>query len=128
MYEEVFKALGEPTRLKIIRLLAEKELCVCDLEEIMDISQPRVSQHLKILKQAGLVKERKEGKKRICSFNREFFDWFMEEFSFFMHRPLHEVEEFAEEVKRMQNLDYDTCAIRRKSLSKKSRINGQEEK
>lgn len=124
MYEEVFKALGEPTRLRIIRLLAEKELCVCDLEEIMDISQPRVSQHLKILKQAGLVKERKEGQKRICSFNREFFDNFMQGFSSFMNRPLNEVEEFAEEVKRMQNLDYDTCAIRRKRPDKtKKQIN-----
>lgn len=114
MYEQVFKALGEPTRLRIVRLLAEKELCVCDLEEIMDISQPRVSQHLKILKQAGLVRERKEGQKRICSFNQEFFEKFMQEFSLFMSRPLKEVEGFEEEVRRMEGLNYDTCAIRRK--------------
>lgn len=114
MYEQVFKALGEPTRLKIIRLLAEKELCVCDLEEIMQISQPRVSQHLKILKQAGLVLERKEGQKRMCSFNRDFFDKFMQDFSFFINRPLDEIEDFAEEISKMRNLNYDTCAIKRK--------------
>lgn len=118
MYEEVFKALGEPTRLRIVRLLAEKELCVCDLEEIMDISQPRISQHLKVLKQAGLVNERREGPKRICSFNREFFDRFMQEFSLFMNRPLQEIEGFEKEVKRMEGLDYDTCAIRRKNTAK----------
>lgn len=114
MYEQVFKALGEPTRLKIMRLLAEKELCVCDLEEILKISQPRVSQHLKVLKQAGLVKERREGQKRICAFDREFFDRFMQEFSAFMNRPLEEVEGFEEEVRRMKEINYDTCAIRRK--------------
>ena len=67
MFETIFKALGEPTRLKIIKLLADKELCVCDLEEVMQISQPRISQHLKVLKHAGLVNERKEGQRSICS-------------------------------------------------------------
>jgi len=60
MFETVFKALGEPTRLKIIKLLAVRDLCVCDLEEVMQISQPRISQHLKVLKYAGLVNERKK--------------------------------------------------------------------
>ena len=41
---------GEPTRLVILRLLAEQELCVCELEEVMDISQPRISHHLKVLR------------------------------------------------------------------------------
>ena len=61
MFETMFKALGEPTRLKILKLLAVKDLCVCDLEEIMQASQPRISQHLKVLKQARLVNERREG-------------------------------------------------------------------
>ncbi|NLJ71649.1 MAG: winged helix-turn-helix transcriptional regulator, partial [Syntrophomonadaceae bacterium] len=47
MFENFFKAIGEPTRLKILRLLVEQELCVCDIEEVLQISQPRVSQHLK---------------------------------------------------------------------------------
>jgi ArsR family transcriptional regulator len=66
MFEQYFKALGEPTRLRIIKLLSEKELCVCELEHIMRISQPRISQHLKVLKQTGLVCERREGQRRVC--------------------------------------------------------------
>jgi len=56
---KVLKALGEPTRLKIIRLLAERELCICELVAVLDMSQPRISQHVKVLKKAGLVNERK---------------------------------------------------------------------
>ncbi|MFZ5899221.1 MAG: ArsR/SmtB family transcription factor, partial [Bacillota bacterium] len=56
---ERIKALGEPTRLKILRLLHERELCVCEIAEVLQMSQPRISQHLKVLRQAGLVSERK---------------------------------------------------------------------
>lgn len=52
-----FKALGEPTRLKIVKLLSVQELCVCELEAVLNISQPRVSQHLKVLRVAGIVRE-----------------------------------------------------------------------
>ncbi len=56
----LFKAMGEPTRLKILKLLSIQEMCVCELVEVLDISQPRVSQHLKVLKNAGVFKERKD--------------------------------------------------------------------
>jgi ArsR family transcriptional regulator len=59
---DFFKVLGDPTRIKIINLLFKNELCVCDLVEIMEMQQPAISQQLKILKQANLVKYRKEGK------------------------------------------------------------------
>ncbi|MCY0881773.1 MAG: metalloregulator ArsR/SmtB family transcription factor, partial [Firmicutes bacterium] len=57
----LFKALGEPTRLRIVALLAEKEWCVCELVPLLGISQPAVSTHMSRLKAAGLVKERREG-------------------------------------------------------------------
>lgn len=58
----VFKALSEETRLRIIKLLEGGELCVCDLVAALDMSQPKVSFHLNVLKEAGLVKDRKQGK------------------------------------------------------------------
>lgn len=58
---KVFKALGEPTRFKIIKILSLQSMCVCELREVLDMLQPRISQHLKILKDAGLVEERREG-------------------------------------------------------------------
>ncbi|MBZ4647669.1 MAG: transcriptional regulator, ArsR family [Clostridia bacterium] len=58
---EVFKALSDPLRIKLLKLLSankqakKKELCVCELAEALGVSQPNVSHHLKILKQAELV-------------------------------------------------------------------------
>lgn len=109
MFETAFKALGEPTRLKILRMLAEQDLCVCDLEEVLQISQPRVSQHLKVLKQAGLVQERREAQKRICSFDKQAFTRLIEEFNAFMERPLEQLEDFEEIRTRLLNLDENTC-------------------
>ncbi len=61
-YEEmsaVFRMLGDRTRLLILSLLRERELCVCEIVAIMQMSQPRISQHLRKLKDAGLVNESK---------------------------------------------------------------------
>lgn len=109
MLEIVFKALGEPTRLKILRLLFEQDLCVCDLEEVLQMNQPRISQHLKILKQAGLVQERREAQKRICSFNKQNFTALIEDFNAFMETPLDQLEGFEEVNERLLSLDENTC-------------------
>ena len=53
--ETLFKAFADPTRLRILSLLAAGELCVCDIVEILDIPQPTVSRHLAALRTAGLV-------------------------------------------------------------------------
>jgi ArsR family transcriptional regulator len=58
----VFKALSDETRLRIIKLLEEGELCVCDITAALDMVQPKVSFHLSALKEAGLIKDRKQGK------------------------------------------------------------------
>jgi len=64
---DFFKVLGEPTRIKIIQILFQREMCVCDLASAMNTNQPAISQHLKTLKLANLVKYRKEGKNVIYS-------------------------------------------------------------
>jgi len=58
----VFKALSEEIRLRIIKLLEGGELCVCDLVAALDMSQPKVSFHLNVLKEARLIRDRKQGK------------------------------------------------------------------
>ena len=69
---EIFYALSDEIRLKIVRLLiAHKELCVCQLQEVFGISQPNISFHLRILKNAKLVKSRREGKWSYYSLNEE---------------------------------------------------------
>ncbi|HBA53332.1 MAG TPA: ArsR family transcriptional regulator [Syntrophorhabdus aromaticivorans] len=58
----LFKALSDETRLRIVKLLENGELCVCHIVAAVDMSQPKVSFHLKVLKDSGLVKDRREGK------------------------------------------------------------------
>lgn len=58
----IFKALSDETRLRVIKLLEEGELCVCDITAALDMSQPKVSFHLSALKDAGLIRDRKQGK------------------------------------------------------------------
>ncbi|MDQ1914009.1 metalloregulator ArsR/SmtB family transcription factor [Paenibacillus sp. GD4] len=61
LMSEHFKMLGDKSRLTILALLKERELCVCEIVEIMRMSQPNVSQHLRKLKAAGLVFENRKG-------------------------------------------------------------------
>ena len=60
-FVKVMKALSDPNRVKIVKLLQQKMLCVCELKCALEISQPTVSKHLKILEDAGLVSSRKDG-------------------------------------------------------------------
>jgi DNA-binding transcriptional ArsR family regulator len=64
---EVFKALGDPTRLKILELIKDEEKCICEIIPYTGKSQPNVSQHLKVLKIAGLINERKDGTRIMIS-------------------------------------------------------------
>ncbi|MGQ9569501.1 MAG: ArsR/SmtB family transcription factor [Thermodesulfovibrionales bacterium] len=58
----IFKALSDETRIRILKLLGKGELCVCDIVAALDMIQPKVSFHLSVLKDAGLIKDRKQGK------------------------------------------------------------------
>jgi ArsR family transcriptional regulator, arsenate/arsenite/antimonite-responsive transcriptional repressor len=57
----VMKALSDPNRVKMLKMLQAKSLCVCELQAALELAQPTVSEHLKILEEAGLVNARKSG-------------------------------------------------------------------
>lgn len=59
---ELFKVFGDSTRIRILFVLFESEVCVCDLANILNMTQSAISHQLRILKQAKLVKSRREGK------------------------------------------------------------------
>ncbi len=59
---ELFKVFGDSTRIRILYVLFEAEVCVCDLAEALNMTQSAISHQLKILKQSRLVKSRREGK------------------------------------------------------------------
>ena len=58
---KVMKALSEPNRVKIIKILQHKSMCVCEIQAALGITQPSVSKHLKILEDAGLLDSKKDG-------------------------------------------------------------------
>lgn len=58
---KVMKALSDPNRVRIVKMLQQKMMCVCELQAALGIAQPTVSIHLKILEEAGLVRFKKEG-------------------------------------------------------------------
>lgn len=58
----VFKALSDETRLRILALMKDGEICVCDIAETLKMTQPNISFHLSMLKEAGLIKDRKNGR------------------------------------------------------------------
>jgi len=60
--EDLFKALADRTRLRLINLIGESEVCVCFLTEILKMSQPKISRHLAYLRRARIVTPRREGK------------------------------------------------------------------
>lgn len=75
---ELFKVLGDQTRIKIIFILFKEEMCVCDIAEFLSMTQSAISHQLRVLKQARLVKFRKEGKTVFYSLDddhiRKIFD------------------------------------------------------
>ena len=62
---EVFEAIAQPTRRRILQLLSQGERSVGTVAAEFDVTQPAISQHLKVLRQAGLVDERREGTRRL---------------------------------------------------------------
>jgi ArsR family transcriptional regulator len=60
-FTKVMRALSDPNRVKIIKLLQQKSMCVCELQAALQIAQPSVSKHLKILEEADLVDYQKDG-------------------------------------------------------------------
>lgn len=71
---ELFHALSDETRLEIVQRLRTGEQCVCDLTGLLDAAQSRLSFHLKVLKDAGIVSDRRDGRWVHYSLNREVFD------------------------------------------------------
>lgn len=61
-FEFFFKALADHTRLRLINLLEDDEVCVCSFVEVLETNQPKISRHLAYLRRAGLVAARREGK------------------------------------------------------------------
>lgn len=61
------KALSDSTRLEIINLIMDNELCICQIQAMLNMSQPRISRHMRILREAGLIESRKDAQRTFYS-------------------------------------------------------------
>jgi ArsR family transcriptional regulator len=111
-YVKILKALGDPSRLKLLKILSEKELCVCEIEEVMNMKQTTVSQQLRKLKEAEIVIERKEGWWSYYSLNREILEEFFDAFRDFIFTDIEKLEEFKPEEQRINGLEENIRIIK----------------
>lgn len=88
--DRVFKALADPTRRAMIDVLSQEAASVSELQSRFAMSQPAISQHLRVLRESGLVHERKDGRRRIYDLNAEPLgaarDWLDEQMDFWASR------------------------------------------
>ncbi|PTM57828.1 ArsR/SmtB family transcription factor [Desmospora activa] len=96
---DFYKALADKTRLRILALLKEEDLCVGELVSILDMTQPAVSQHVRKLRLAGLVKERRQGQWVYYSLSGEDLPFYP---AILEHLPdaRHELEQLKQEGKK----------------------------
>ena len=119
-----FKALAEPSRLQIIKILSLDAACVCELSEVLNMSQPRVSQHLRTLKEAGLVTEQKESNWVFYSFNREALNHLLQNLDTFLHTALHDLPGYQEISSRYEYLPFNEKIRETKAKLKHSEVEG----
>ncbi|MBE0430303.1 MAG: winged helix-turn-helix transcriptional regulator [Dehalococcoidia bacterium] len=68
---KAFKALSDETRIRILKVLLERECCVCEIMQALDISQSRTSRNLSVLENAGFVRSRRNGLWKVYSINQQ---------------------------------------------------------
>jgi DNA-binding transcriptional ArsR family regulator len=96
---DTLKSLSDETRLRIINLLYEKELCVCDLMETLQVTQTKVSRHLAYLKNAGLVSDRKQAQWVYYSIVHDAEKRFLDSL---VYDNLREIEQFQKDLQGLQ--------------------------
>lgn len=101
-YSDALSALGDPTRRAIFERLGEKPSAVVDLAALVPVSRPAVSQHLKVLKEAGLVRDVQLGTRRIYSVDPEGIGALRDYLDRFWPTALHAFKRRVEEVQEQQ--------------------------
>jgi ArsR family transcriptional regulator, arsenate/arsenite/antimonite-responsive transcriptional repressor len=102
---QLFALLADETRLRCLTLLAHaKELCVCELIEVLHAPQPKISRHLSLLRNSGLVSDRRKGLWVYYQLNRDLPDW-IEKIINSNIKTIASSEPFCSDVKRLQSKD-----------------------
>jgi len=116
LHSELLKSISHPKRLEIINLLREQELSVSEIQIMLDLPQANLSQHLMILREAGVVKVRREGKQvfyKIADYKFVKASDLMREILVARHKGTKAVDEFTEKMSDLVPLVHDPiCGMR----------------
>ncbi len=109
--DNYFRGLAEASRLRIVNLLLQRELCVCDIQRILNLTQPSASRHLSYLKHAGLVADRRDGLRVFYRLTEEEAP-ILQNLCDFLRGALRGEDPFESDVKQLQDsVARGACAI-----------------
>lgn len=109
-YAEVFKALSDPNRLRILKMLEQRTLCVCEIRDVLKLAPSTVSQHLKILKENAYIKEEKKGRWVYYSLNAKPLYPEITALRILLHTALNDTAQVQSDVKKIQSSKVITCS------------------
>ena len=101
----VFKALSDPNRIRIVKMLEARELCVCEVREVLDLSTSTVSKHLSILRDADLILDSKDGKWVNYRLNDKSANGFVLSQLELVKKSFSDDEQVVSDRKKLQNVD-----------------------
>jgi len=111
--EKIIKALADKNRMRIIYLLnAKKVLCVCEITDIIGLSQPTISSHLKLLENAGLIESHKDGLWVNYNINNKL-DFFQSKLIEIIYKDLKKDKQIVYDLKKLKNINRDMICRRK---------------
>lgn len=121
--QSIFEALGQEIRLRLFLILTTRSFCVCELEELFHVSQPAISRHLNILKEAGLVSDTRKGQWVFYRANTLELKALLTRFIASWGEPLaafSEMEAFNEKLRFLQENPKVPCSLQQEELNTSS--------
>ncbi len=102
---KVFKALGDRNRLRILKMLQQKKMCVCELSAALEITRPSVSRHLGLLKDAGLVQDERNGQWIDYSLGEEKINDYASVIQSHLNKWINDDPKVKEDIKKIKKLN-----------------------
>ena len=109
---KLFKALSDPNRIRIVKMLEAGELCVCEVREVLDLSNSTVSKHLSILRDADLILDAKDGKWVNYRLNERSKNSFVQSQLDLVKRTFSDDEQVLSDRKKLQKVDRNSICKR----------------
>ena len=102
---KIFKALSDANRVRILKMLERKQMCVCEITKILGLSTSNVSIHLSILREAGFISDQKNGKWVDYSINKYSDDMILNQLLALLPAWLNDDEKIIKDIKEAENVD-----------------------